>query len=241
MRHALFAPFHLAGRIAPAALLLLALAPAVHAEDAAQWLGRAAQAARQLSYVGTIVYQIGARVETSRLAHLNDNGTELEKLVSLDGPAREVVRTPTDVRYYYPDVKMMKVEARTFRNAFPSLSPKQLESLARYYTVRKGGTGRVAGLEAEAWKFVPRDGLRYGHEFWTEPASGRPDRFTSQLEARFTARNFGLSDRHHTSISQRGPSSAKKGPYFQPLIAHPELSDAVCLERERSCGVSDFP
>ena len=172
MRHALFAPFHLAGRIAPAALLLLALAPAVHAEDAAQWLGRAAQAARQLSYVGTIVYQIGARVETSRLAHLNDNGTELEKLVSLDGPAREVVRTPTDVRYYYPDVKMMKVEARTFRNAFPSLSPDQQRSLSQYYDFRVVTGERVGGRAAQVVSFEPRDGLRYGHRFWSDAATG---------------------------------------------------------------------
>src|SRR3954462_12383465 len=115
MRRPLFLPRALAGRFVPA-LLFLVLAPAVHAEDAVQWLARAAQAARQLSYVGAIVYQIGPRVETSRLAPLNDNGVELEKLVSLDGPAREVVRTPNEVRYYFPDDKVVKVEPRTFRN-----------------------------------------------------------------------------------------------------------------------------
>src|SRR4051794_3805702 len=112
MRHPLRLTRRMVGRLAPAAFLWFALAPAAGAQtgmqDAAQWLSRAAQAARQLNYVGTIVYQIGPRVETSRLAHLFDDGVELEKLVSLDGPAREVVRTPNDVRYYYPDVKLVK-------------------------------------------------------------------------------------------------------------------------------------
>ena len=35
----------------------------------------------------------GTRVETFRLAHLNESGQESEKLLSLDGPAREIVRT----------------------------------------------------------------------------------------------------------------------------------------------------
>ena len=102
--------------------MLFTLASPARAEDAAQWVARVAQAARQLSYVGTIVYQQGARVETSRLTHLADNGREYEKLVNLDGPAREVVRALGEVRVYYPDAKIVRVEPRTFRNAFPSLS-----------------------------------------------------------------------------------------------------------------------
>jgi sigma-E factor negative regulatory protein RseB len=172
MRHALFLPYRLAGRLAPAALLLLVLAPAAHAADAAQWLSRAAQAARQLNYVGTIVYQIGPRVETSRLAHLFENGVELEKLVSLDGPAREVVRTPADVRYYYPDVKLIKIEPRTVRNAFPSLSSDQQRSLSQFYDFRVVTGERVGGRAAEVVTFEPRDGLRYGHRFWSDSATG---------------------------------------------------------------------
>ncbi len=172
MRQPLLQRYRLAGRLAPAALLLMALAPVARAEDPAQWLARAAQAARQLNYVGTIVYQIGARVETSRLAHLNDNGTELEKLVSLDGPAREVVRSGSDVRYYYPDVKLMKVEARTFRNAFPSLSAEQQRSLAQFYDFRLVTGERVGGHAAQVVSFEPRDGLRYGHRFWSDAATG---------------------------------------------------------------------
>ena len=83
-----------------------------------------------------------------------------------------MIRSNGEVRCYYPDAKVVRVEPRTFRNAFPSLSPQQQSSLAQYYTVRKGGIGRVAGLEAQAWTFEPKDGLRYGHELWTDPTTG---------------------------------------------------------------------
>jgi len=158
--------------LAPAALAALLLAGPVHADDATQWIARAAQAARQLNYAGTIVYQRGNRVETSRIVHLNQGGKEYEKLISLDGPAREVVRSQGEVRFYYPDAKLVRVEPRTFRNAFPSLSPEQQKSLKEYYDFKLVTGERVGGIAAEVVAFEPKDGMRYGHRFWSDASTG---------------------------------------------------------------------
>jgi sigma-E factor negative regulatory protein RseB len=154
------------------AMATLAAVPAAFAEDAAAWLARAAAAAQKQNYIGTIVYQHGGRVETSRLVHLNEQGNEFEKLVNLEGPAREVIRMNGEVRCYYPDAKVVRIEPRTFRNAFPSLSPQQQAALTDFYTFRMAERGRVAGIETQAWVFEPKDGLRYGHKFWADPESG---------------------------------------------------------------------
>jgi sigma-E factor negative regulatory protein RseB len=158
--------------LAPAALILLLFAAPARAEDANQWLTRVAKAARELSYVGTIVYQRGTRVESSRLVHQNDDGKEYEKLVSLDGPAREVVRNMGQVRSYYPDAMIVRVEPRTFRNVFPSLSTEQQKSLTQFYDFRAVERERVGGHMADVVAFEPRDGLRYGHRFWSDVATG---------------------------------------------------------------------
>ena len=154
------------------ALVTLVAVPAAFAQDAAAWLARAAAAAQKQNYIGTIVYQHGGRVETSRLVHLNEQGSEFEKLVNLEGPAREVIRMNGEVRCYYPDAKVVRVEPRTFRNAFPSLSPQQQAALTDFYTFRMAERGRVAGIETQAWVFEPKDGMRYGHKFWVDPVSG---------------------------------------------------------------------
>jgi hypothetical protein len=132
------------------------LIPAASADEAADWLDRAAEAAQKQNYVGTIIYQHGGRFETSRLVHLNDQGREYEKLVNLDGPAREVIRVNGEVRCYYPDTKVIRIEPRTFRNAFPSLSPQQQAALTDFYTFRKAERERVAGIETQAWVFEPK-------------------------------------------------------------------------------------
>jgi sigma-E factor negative regulatory protein RseB len=158
--------------LAPAVLLALIVAAPARADDATQWLARVAQAARQYNYVGTIVYQRGSRVETSRIVHLNLGGKEYEKLISLDGPAREVVRSQGEVRFFYPDAKLVRVEPRTFRNAFPSLSPEQQKSLVEYYDFKTVAGERIGGVMADVVVFEPKDGLRYGHRFWSDATTG---------------------------------------------------------------------
>ena len=161
-------------RVSAGALMLAVLCaplPAT-AQDAAQWLTRVANAARNLNYTGTIVYQLGGRMDTSRIVHMNEGGQEWEKLVSLDGAPREIIRSGGEVRFYFPDAKVMKVEPRTFRNAFPSISPDQVKSLAQYYDFRVVAGERIAGHAAEVVVFEPRDGLRYGHKFWSDAATG---------------------------------------------------------------------
>jgi len=163
-----------AARFLPAAFLFLTFAPLAHAQaqTAADWIERAAYAARNYNYIGTIVYQTGARVESSRIVHMFDSGQEYEKLVNLDGPPREIVRTQNEVRCYYPDSKIIQVLPRTFRNVFPSLSPEQQQSLAQYYTFRVVTGERVGGKAATVVSFDPKDGFRYGHRFWSDAATG---------------------------------------------------------------------
>ena len=164
--------------LAASALLAVSLSAGVtcaadlSAEDAARWLEHAAQAARTLNYAGTIVYQHNGHVETSRLVHVFDAGQEQEKLVSLDGPAREVIRSSAEVRSYFPDAKIIRIEPRTFRNVFPSLSAEQLRNLAQYYEARMVVSERVAGHWTQVMTFEPKDGLRYGHKFWADAITG---------------------------------------------------------------------
>jgi len=172
MQHAARRTGKLSGRLAPAVFVLALAASAARADDAMQWLARAAHAARELDYTGTIVYQIGPRVESSRITHLNDGGHEFSKLVNLDGPAREVVRRDGEVRCYYPDAKLMRIEPGTFRNVFPSLLPEQQQSLSRFYDFRLVGEDRVGGRPVQVVVFEPKDGLRYGHRFWSDAKTG---------------------------------------------------------------------
>jgi sigma-E factor negative regulatory protein RseB len=144
--------------------------------EAFAWLKKMAAAARQLNYAGTIVYQHRNNVETSRVAHfVNSAGGELEKLETLDGPPREVVRSNEQVVCYLPNQKTVLIEERnrTARN-FPALVPESVHGLSESYEMRMENPDRVAGHDCRWVGLVPRDQLRYGRRFCAEANSGFP-------------------------------------------------------------------
>ncbi len=135
-------------------------------------LQRIATAARDLNYSGTFVYQHGQRVETSRIVHFVDADGEHEKLETLDGPRREIIRNNDEVLCYYPDAKVVRSQKRVQQRSFPALLPDQITAITQYYLVRKGKPERIAGFNTQALVLVPRDGMRYGHKLWAESNTG---------------------------------------------------------------------
>jgi sigma-E factor negative regulatory protein RseB len=154
------------------ALLAAGTAFATPVPDGISLLNRISGAARKLNYTGTFVYQSGPHSETSRISHLIDGNSELERLEVLDGSPREVVRNNDEVKCYLPDSHLLIVEQFSQQKRFPALLPAGLAELTDYYVVRKGNSGRVAGLDSQSVMLVPRDQYRYGHLFWVHNDSG---------------------------------------------------------------------
>src|SRR5258706_11389331 len=111
--------------------------PVFAATEAQDWLMRIHQAAERLNYEGTFVYQHGAQLETMRIFHRVDKGVVKERLVSLTGPAREVIRTDEEVRCYLPDQKAVVIEHRRLGQAgFVAIVPERLIELVQYTQFR---------------------------------------------------------------------------------------------------------
>jgi sigma-E factor negative regulatory protein RseB len=180
-------------------ILLGLVAPALAAEDAARqdglaWLTRMAKASRQLNYSGTFVYHHADRIETSRIAHfVNPAGGEFEKLETLDGPAREVIRTNDQVTCYLPDAKTVMIEKRSARR-FPALLPEQLSGVADNYVVSVTGMDRVAGYDCQVVVLESKDKLRYGHQFCAETGSGLPLRARTLSEKNQLLESFAFTE-----------------------------------------------
>lgn len=163
--------------------------------DAFTWLKKMAAASRQLNYTGTIVYQHGGQVETSRVAHyVNAAGGEFEKLETLDGPPREVIRSNDQVICYLPNAKVVLIEERN-RNVrhFPALLPESLTGISDSYQIRKDHVDRVANHECQWITLAPRDNLRYGRSFCAEVGSGLPLRARTLNEKGDTIESFAFT------------------------------------------------
>jgi sigma-E factor negative regulatory protein RseB len=153
--------------------LMIVAAPSVHAADPESLLARMQRAAQTLNYDGIFVYQNGDRLESLRIVHrVGPRGVE-ERLVSLNGAPREIVRTDREVRCYLPDGHAALIEhRRAGKQGFPSLLPGSPSLLGRAYAVQTGREGRVAGRNVRLVTISPRDGYRYGYQLWADEASG---------------------------------------------------------------------
>jgi sigma-E factor negative regulatory protein RseB len=147
-------------------------ASATSTVSAGQILQQAANAAATLNYTGTITYQRRGAAETSRIVHLFENGVEMERITTLDGPPFEVVRVNEELTCYIPDARVMRIEPRTGRQGFPSLLPRQMTTLSQHFAVKKLEVERVAGHDAQVWLFEPNDEFRFWHKLWTELKTG---------------------------------------------------------------------
>ena len=163
------------------------------AGDALEWLKKIADSSRTVSYSGTFVYQHGHRVETSRVVHyVNQAGGVFEKLETLDGPPREVVRANDHVTAYIPDAKIVLVERRSTRH-LPVMLPEKLSDLTQQYDVKKLDVGRMGGYQCVWVSVMPKDKLRYGRKFCAEVNSGLPLRAQVFNERMEVIESFGFS------------------------------------------------
>ena len=166
----------LARLLKPARVLpfILPVSAAIAQTDASalQWLQRIYSATQKLNYTGTFVYQYGQQVETSRITHVVDNAGPREKLETLDGVPREIIRTRDEVVCYLPASMTVKIDKQPARRGFPAILPEQFRDLSENYVLRKGEVERVGGYSCQVIVLEPRDRMRYGHRLWADLNTG---------------------------------------------------------------------
>jgi sigma-E factor negative regulatory protein RseB len=142
-------------------------------DDSAIWLAKVGSALRENNYQGTLVQTANGRVETVAVFHAYSNGRERERLVTLSGPHREVIRDDKMVMCIGTGDMPVGYDA----GMGGTWNPDQVfADVARLqgYKAKLGGTGRVAGLDAQIIELRANDDWRYGYRFWLEKHSGLP-------------------------------------------------------------------
>ncbi len=155
-------------------VLLLGAAISVSADNAPNpqvLLDEMSRAGRALNYDGVFVYRQGARIDTMRIIHKSGKAGIRERLVSLTGHAREMVRDDEQVKCYFPDDKVVVVEKSRTGQLISTYLPNPVQSISQFYSFEIGGRGRVAGKEAWIVNVQPNDDYRYGYQLWIDRQS----------------------------------------------------------------------
>lgn len=154
-------------------VLLLCLPHIAWAADAWQMLEKAGQAARQLSYKGVFVYQVGSNMTSVQITHTNLGGPgEFSRIVVLDGEAREVLHQGEEAVIYRPKKEKTLIERRRIQSGFPAIVPRVSDELKANYQISLGEPERILARETVAVTLLPHDTMRYASRFWVDAESG---------------------------------------------------------------------
>ena len=153
-------------------LLVSTTATAETTRTATEWLEWASGAMGQQSFVADVIYEQGSHVEALRLwrdASLAEGSRE--RLMSLSGPPREILRTPATTTYISPTASPHPRQ-RLANRSLRLPGPDAIDQLDQSYTLNLEGQGRVAERPAQRLRVIPKDNLRYGYALWLDQQTG---------------------------------------------------------------------
>lgn len=145
--------------------------------EAKVWLNDARQAAAKLNYHGIVSYMKDKQIESLHVFHGVSDGVEQERLLSVNTPMREVIRTADKVTCYYPDSKSISIDIKPSRQSLLLDLPDDLAELSKHYTFSLGEIEHVARRPSRVVSIQPKDGLRYGRKLWIDVESKLPLKF----------------------------------------------------------------
>lgn len=166
----------LIGRILAAAALLLPFVTLdVSAQEIKSWLDRMNRAVEELNYEGTFVRVLDGSAEMLHIVHRNDGGEVGEKISSLDGTGREIVRRGREVQCVLPDRGLVLLEEPNgASNPLASSLPNYSETLEAHYEFVTFEKGQVARRDTQIVVIKPRDEYRYGYKLWLDRETAMP-------------------------------------------------------------------
>ena len=111
------------------------------------------------------------KLATFRIVHKVVDGVERERIVGLDGPHREIIRTGEEIVY----VLESGDELLNLGEAIPGPYARNLMvgalETGDHYRMEVMGGGRVAGRKAVRLNIVPVAGDRFAHRLWLDEAT----------------------------------------------------------------------
>ena len=144
----------------------------VIADSAMGWIQRMSDAMRNLNYQGDFVYMQNNRLEGMQISHYKDEQGEKERLLSLNGEAREVIRDNQNLTCIWPSSRKVIVDLARKNSFSPIFIPDDIARLEKFYQMKLIGKDRVANMDAVVVHIDPRDQYRYGMKFWINEANG---------------------------------------------------------------------
>ncbi|MBC8210691.1 MAG: MucB/RseB C-terminal domain-containing protein [Gammaproteobacteria bacterium] len=147
-------------------LTLFSTSSIAGSEPAMQWIQKMSVAMQELSYQGRFIYLQNNQLESMSILHVKDSNGLRERLVSLNGEAREILRDNNNFTCVWPSSRQVVVDKSNKSISSPIWVPDDVKRLSNFYKFALVGKERIAEHEAVIVSITPADEYRYGMKVW---------------------------------------------------------------------------
>lgn len=145
----------------------------VDAVSARAVIDRIQSAGKTMAFTGTFVHQQDSVLHTSKIVQRIESRQPITKVQSLEGHQREIIKTPGETRVYMAERQLVKIDQTGQpRAAFPAMFVGSAASIVRNYDMVKGGSMRIADVDAQEYQLKPKTDSRWPVRFWVDKRSG---------------------------------------------------------------------
>ena len=137
-------------------------------------LGQASDAVRSETYRGILVYLREGQLDTLRVIHRMQGGLEQERLVSLTGQPREVIRRGGVVTSILPNSEVVLISQRKHDGLLGSVVQFSADRMREHYRVSDMGQRRLSDRIGQLVSIEPLDGYRYGNRMLIDDQTHLP-------------------------------------------------------------------
>jgi sigma-E factor negative regulatory protein RseB len=140
--------------------------------EAMDWVQKMSNAMQEMSYQGRFVYLHNGQLESMSVVHVRDGQDVRERLMSLNGEAREILRDKNNLTCVWPSSQQVVVDPVSSANRSPLWIPDDVRRLDKFYQFVVQGKDRIADHPAVIVAILPRDEFRYGMKVWVSEQHG---------------------------------------------------------------------
>ena len=157
------------------ALYLVCIAGLTHAQpggDVRRWLIEVNQAAKQQTFVGTMVVQSGSDMVSAKIWHIDHGAQTYERVDLLSGEPHTTMRQGDLVFGVDHTAKLVRQERTSDLGLFPAVLGSAGRNVGQHYVMQSLSAQRVAGRDTVGVALQAKDLWRHSYRIWRDKRSG---------------------------------------------------------------------
>ena len=168
-----------------AVILLSFVSANSSADDLFDLLKGMSDADQSQKYHGTFILRKSDKLSTMHVTHGVDEQGVWERIESLNGELKKVIRYDDRIVTVYPDRQLVAVRQTDKQQSLHLQLPENIDQLELFYSMTRLEDDRIANHQAIVVDLLPRDQYRYGYRYWIDKETGmllRCDLFSEDNE-----------------------------------------------------------